>query len=256
MSNIVLSDPAALFAACIAVILVGLSKGGLGGAMALLGVPIMALTIPPVQAAGILLPILIVMDMISLWAWRGRYHLRTLKLMLPGAIVGIAIGWATAALVTDGAVRLIVGLVALIFVGRWLFATPARRIAPRPQNLLAAGLWSTVAGYTSFVAHAGGPPFQVYTMPLRLDPKVYTGTSVIFFSVVNAIKLIPYFALGQFDKANLVAAGALLPLAILATLAGAWVVKRMRPEVFYPLMYAMVALVGGKLVWDGIGALG
>ncbi len=255
MSGFVFSDPWALAAACLAVVLVGLSKGGLGGAMALLGVPLMALAIPPVQAAGILLPVLIAMDMIGLWAWRGKFDRRTLVLMLPGAVVGIGIGWGTAALVSDAMVRLIVGVIALLFVARWLFAGKVRRGTARPHNRIAAGLWSTVAGYTSFVAHAGGPPFQVYTMPLKLDPKIYTGTSVIFFAVVNVLKLVPYFALGQFDINNLTASAALLPLAAISTLAGAALVRRMSAEVFYPLMYAMVVLVGAKLCWDGLAAL-
>ncbi|MGR3465278.1 sulfite exporter TauE/SafE family protein [Limimaricola sp.] len=255
MQDFVFSDPWALLAACVAVVLVGFSKGGLGGALALLGVPIMALTIPPVQAAGILLPVLLAMDAISLWAWRGTYHAGTLKRMLPGAVVGIGIGWLTAALVSDGAVRLIVGALALIFAARWLLSGNVRRAAPRAENTARASLWASVAGYTSFVAHAGGPPFQVYAMPLGLDPKVYTGTSVIFFAVVNVIKVVPYAALGQFDPANLISAAALLPLAVLATLSGAFVVKRMRAEVFYPVMYALVVLVGLRLCWDGISAL-
>lgn len=255
MQQFVFSEPSALLAGCVAVVLVGLSKGGLGGALALLGVPIMALAIPPVQAAGILLPILLVMDAISLWAWRGQYHLSTLKRMLPGAAIGIGIGWLTAALVSDAAVRLIVGVVALAFSARWLLSGPARRATPRSESIMRASLWATLAGYTSFVAHAGGPPYQVYAMPLRLDPRLYTGTSVIFFAVVNAIKVIPYAFLGQFDAANLIAAATLLPLAVGATLAGAFVVRRMRAEIFYPVMYAMVVLVGLKLCWDGLSAL-
>ena len=255
MQDFVFSDPWALLAGCIAVVLVGLSKGGLGGALALMGVPIMALAMSPVQAAGILLPILLVMDAISLWAWRGQYHAATLKRMLPGAAIGIGIGWLTAALVSDAAVRFIVGMVALAFSARWLLSGQTRHAAPRPQSAARASVWATLAGYTSFVAHAGGPPFQVYAMPLRLDPKLYTGTSEIFFSVVNVIKVIPYAALGQFDTANLAAAAALLPLAVAATLSGAFVVRRMRAEVFYPVMYVMVVLVGLKLCWDGVAAL-
>ena len=115
-----------------------------------------------------------------------------------------------------------------------------------------AAFWGTVAGFTSFVAHVGGPPFQVYTLPLRLDPKVLTGTGVIFFAVTNAIKLVPYFALGQFDTTNLAASVVLMPIAPLATLAGAWLVRRMRPEIFYPFTYATVALIAVKLLWDGM----
>lgn len=246
-----LFDPWFYAAAVPSVILVGLSKGGLGGAMALIGVPLMALVVPPVQAAAILLPILIVMDIVSLWTWRGERDPTTLKLMLPGAMAGIGLGWLTAAYVTSGAVRLIVGVVALAFFARWLAQTLGARERTTRHSGVRATFWGTVAGFTSFVAHAGGPPFQVYALPLKQSPAIYVGTSVVFFAVVNAVKLIPYFALGQFDGANLTASAVLMPIAPLATLAGAWIVRRMKPQVFYPFMYTMVLIVGAKLVWDG-----
>ncbi len=108
---------------------------------------------------------------------------------------------------------------------------------------------------TFFVAHVGGPPFQVYALPIRLDPKVLSGTAAIFFAATNALKLVPYFALGQFDTTNLTASAVLMPLAPLSTIAGAWLVRRMRPEIFYPFTYATVAVVAVKLLWDGIAGL-
>ncbi|WP_367717546.1 sulfite exporter TauE/SafE family protein [Nitratireductor sp. GISD-1A_MAKvit] len=250
-----LSDPVFYVAAIPAVILVGLSKGGFGGAMALLGVPMLALVVSPVQAAAILLPILIVMDLVSLWAWRGHTDRRTLTIMLPGALVGIAIGWATAAVVTEGHVRLIVGLVTFAFFLRWVFEKVAGREHIARQNRPRGTFWGAVAGFTSFVAHAGGPPYQVYALPLGHDPRIYTGTSVVFFAIVNAVKLVPYFALGQFDRSNLTASLILIPLAPLATLAGVWIVKRMKPAVFYPFMYVMVLIVSLKLMYDGVSDL-
>lgn len=251
----ILSDPLFYLAAVPAVILVGLSKGGFGGAMALLGVPLLALVVPPVQAAAILLPILIVMDIVSLWAWRGFFDRRLLAIMLPGALAGIAIGWLTAAVVTEAHVRLIVGLVTLLFFVRWAVDKVRRNERIARHNAPKGFFWGTVAGFTSFVAHAGGPPYQVYALPLRQDPKLYTGTSVVFFAIVNAIKLVPYFALGQFDATNLTASLILVPLAPLATLAGAWIVRRMKPQVFYPFMYGMVLIVSLKLIHDGVRGL-
>lgn len=251
-----MTDPIFYAAAIPAVIMVGLSKGGFGGAMALLGVPLMALTIPPVQAAAILLPILIIMDVVSLWSWRGEKDTTTLVIMVPGAIAGIGVGWLTAAWVTDPMIRLIVGLVALWFVARYLMQALAHRRNTQPpaahgHRPLQGALWGTLAGFTSFVSHAGGPPYQIYTLPLRQDPKTYVGTSVRFFAIINAIKLAPYFALGQFDAANLSTSLALAPLAPVATLAGVFIVRRMKPDVFYPFMYIMVFLAGLKLIWDG-----
>jgi uncharacterized membrane protein YfcA len=255
MSGLLL-DPWFYAAAIPAVILVGLSKGGFGGAVGFIGVPLMALTMPPVQAAAILLPILCLMDIVSVWTWWGVYDRRMLVDMMPGAVIGIGLGWLTAALVTEEAVRLIVGAVAIIFVLRWLYLQfrhgADHAAAP---NRVAAAVWGTIAGFTSFVAHVGGPPFQVYALPIRLDPKVLSGTAAIFFAATNALKLVPYFALGQFDTANLTASAVLMPLAPLSTIAGAWLVRRMRPETFYPFTYATVAVVALKLLWDGIVGL-
>jgi uncharacterized membrane protein YfcA len=246
-------------AAVTAVILVGLSKGGLGGAFALLGVPILSLVVSPIQAAAIMLPILIVMDIAGLWVWRHYNDAATLKIMLPGAVVGIGIGWLTAEFVTADMIRLIVGIIAILFVLRYAYdryrSHTGKKVPPRQQNLARGSFWATISGFTSFVIHAGAPPFQMYALPLRLDPKTFTGTSTRFFAVVNAIKVLPYFALGQFDSANLTISAVLLPLAPLATFSGAWVVKRMHPEIFYPFMYLMILATGIKLVADGANAL-
>lgn len=254
MENL-LSDPWFYAVAVPAVILVGFAKGGLGGALALFGVPLMALVIPPVQAAAIMLPILIVMDIVGLWAWRGIYDKTSLKIMLPGGLLGIAIGWFLAAFVTSSMVKLIVGVVALAFAARYFYTQITSQPAAKSHNPVKGIFWGTVSGFTSFVSHAGGPPYQVYTLPLRQDPKVYTGTSVIFFAIMNAVKLAPYFALGQFDTANLSASAVLMPLAPVATYAGARVVRRININVFYPLMYALMSIVAVKLVWDGVSEI-
>lgn len=251
-----LSNPWFYAAAIPAVILIGFSKGGFGGALGVVGVPLVALVMPPVQAAAILLPILVLMDIAALWAWRG--HMRdwkTLGNLLPGAIAGIALGWLTALVVTEAAVRLIVGVIAFCFVLRWVWQKYAGQEAPHPHNPLAGAFWGTVSGFTSFVAHAGGPPYQVYALPLRQEPKLYTATSVVFFAVVNAVKLVPYFALGELDASNLSAAAVLMPIAVIATFAGAAIVKRMRAEIFYPITYALVFLLSLKLIWDGAKGL-
>jgi uncharacterized membrane protein YfcA len=246
------TDPQTLIAGLVAVLLVGLSKGGLGGAFALLGVPILALVMPPVQAAALLLPLLLMMDAVGLWTWRSSYHRPTLTAMLPAAVIGIAIGALSAAVTSEALVRLLVGALALGFVARSL--APQQHTAPGRATRRSAWLWGAVAGFTSFVAHAGGPPYQVHTLPLRLDPSVYTGTAVVFFAVVNVVKVVPYALLGQLDGRTLASAVLLLPLAAFAVLVGAAVVRRLRSEVFYPFMLSMVALVGIRLVYDGLRA--
>ncbi|PZX46299.1 hypothetical protein LY56_01272 [Roseinatronobacter thiooxidans] len=243
-------DTQTLLVAILAVFLVGLSKGGLGGAFALMGVPILALVMPPMQAAALLLPILLMMDAISVWTWRGWFDRATLWHLLPAAFVGIAVGALTAAITSEAFVRLIVGLLALGFVMRM---TVMRAGAlPRGQRWVSGSFWGAFAGFTSFVAHAGGPPFQVYALPLRLDPRLFTGTSVIFFAVVNLVKVAPYAALGHFDTKTLLSAAVMLPLAAVSTVLGAKVIQRINAQVFYPFMYITLTLVGGKLVWDGV----
>ena len=255
MDALALSSPADWSAAVLAVVLVGLSKGGLGGAGALMGVPLMSLVMSPVQAAGLLLPLLIIMDGVSLWTWWRAWDRDLLREVLPGAIFGVGLGWALAAMVSDDAVRLIVAVICLVFVGQWLRSLESGRTEPRARNPVKGAFWGGVAGYTSFVAHAGSPPFNVYALPLGLTPARFTGTAVAFFTAVNLVKLLPYAALGQLGVGNLATSALLVPPAALAVLAGAFVVRRMRAEVFYPFMYVMVLLVGLKLLWDGATGL-
>lgn len=248
----IFATPAMVWMTLLGVVLVGLSKGGLGGAFGLMGVPVLSLAMPPVLAAALLLPILLMMDAVSLMSWRRYRDWSLLKTLLPAAMVGIALGWVSAAVTPDAVVRLLVGIVALAFGARAVLG----RFVGAPRHRPGMGwVWGAVSGFTSFVAHAGGPPFQVHVLPMRLDPRVYTGTSVLFFAVVNAVKVVPYAALGFLDARVLVSALLMLPLAVVAVLIGAAIVRRMRAEVFYPFTYAMVTLVGLKLVWDGVSAL-
>lgn len=237
-----------------AVVLVGLSKGGLGGALALIGVPLMSLAMSPVQAAAIFLPILIVMDMVALWAWRGHNHKETLLRLLPGAMIGLGIGWASASIISADALKLVLGTVTILFVAKYAFDLYRTKrgisMRPAPQNTAKATIWGTLSGYASFVAHAGGPPFSIYALPLQLDPKSYTGMSTRYFAILNAVKLIPYFVLGALDTNNLTASATLLPVAMIATLLGARVIKYIRTDIFYPIMYAMTFLAALKLLWD------
>lgn len=238
----------------ISVVLVGLSKGGLGG-MSMLGVPLMALVMSPVTAAAVLLPVLCVMDVVSVIQWRKWVDWRIMRLILPGSVAGVVIGWLTAELVSDSVVRLIVGVVSALFVFKAVLAPRGGPVAVGGDRPLFAHLCGTAAGYTSFVAHAGAPPLQIYMMPMQLDPKLFTGTTVMFFAITNALKLIPYAALGEFDAQNLGRAALMFPLAVAATWAGGWAVRRMRATIFYPLTYISVALVAVKLIWDGIAGL-
>lgn len=248
-----IEDPWFYLAAIPAVLIIGISKGGFAGGFGILGVPMMALVISPLQAAAILLPILLVMDVVGLWAYRRQFDLPNLKILVPAAAIGITIGWATASLVNEEQVALIVGLVALAFAAD--FWTGQRREGTPGRSISKGGFWGTVAGFTSFVAHAGGPPFQVYMLPQRLDKTLYVGTSVVFFWAVNLIKVPPYIALGQFDTTILLTAAVLMPLAPIGILLGVRAHNLIPEEPFYKLCYVGVTLVGLKLVYDALSRM-
>lgn len=245
-----IADPWFYVAAIPATIILGLSKGGFT-AIGLLVVPILALVISPVQAAAIVLPILVLSDVVAVISYRGVYDLKTLAIMLPGAMIGIGIGWWTAAWVTEREIRLILGVISVLFTLNYWFRHRLRQ-EPHGQNVAAGGFWGILTGFTSFVSHAGGPPFQMYVTPLRLPPPIFAGTSVILFAVVNAVKVVPYFLLGQFDTTNLLASAILLPISIPATFAGIWLIKVMNATLFYEAVYALMFVVGVYLVWEGI----
>lgn len=244
------SDPWFLAVAAVTMLVVGLSKSGFLAGLGVLGVPLLSLVMPPVQAAAILLPILIASDVISVWAYRKTFDRANLVTLLPAATAGIGIGWLTAAYVTDAAVRLIVGAIAVLFTLD--YALKLRPVSGTAPGAASGWLWGTLAGFTSFVSHAGAPPYQIYVMPQRLSPEIYAGTTVIFFAVVNVIKLVPYFALGQFDSTNLKLSLALTPLAIAGVFTGIWLVRRIPVEPFYRIAYGLLALVGVKLLYDGV----
>ena len=247
-------DPWFYAAAIPAVILVGLSKGGFGGTMGMLAVPILTLAISPVQAAGIMLPILVLMDVVALIAYKGRADWRCLLILMPPAVIGIAVGWATAAYVNDDFVKLLVGVISLAFVADYLFKGRKQQAAAKHDPAKGA-FWGGIAGFTSFISHTGGPPYQMYTVPLRMPQAIYAGTAVIFFAIGNAIKLVPYFFLGQFDPTNLTTSAVLVPLAFIATLIGVWLVRYVKADTFYAFIYVFMTVIGIKLTYDGLTSL-
>lgn len=251
-----ITEPLFWLAAVPAVILVGLAKGGFAG-LVMPGMALLALVVSPLRAAAIMLPVLLVQDMISLWAYRSHADRRALAILLPGAAIGIALAAWGARSVPDDAVRLLVGIVALAFVANqvWSLARKAAEGA-QPGKVPAGLFWGALSGFASFVSHSGGPPFQVWVLPQRMDKERLAATSTWFFAVVNLAKVGPYAWLGQFDAANLATSVALLPLAVVAALAGVWAVRQIDGALFYRLIYALMTAVGLRLVWSGLAGLG
>ena len=237
-------------AATVAAICVGMSKGGLP-VIGNLSVPIMALVMSPLMAAGLLLPVYVISDMFGLWAYRRAFDARVLWIVLPGAVFGIGIGWATASIVPEASVTLVIGLIGVAFALNLLLRRQVE--GPPREPKVAPGLfWGAVAGFTSFVSHAGAPPYQVYTLPLRLPKAVFAGTSTIAFAVINAVKLIPYYDLGQINMANLQAAAVLAIPASLAVFVGVRLVRRLPEKAFFRLVSWALLLVSLKLIYDGL----
>ena len=247
-------DPAFYLFAIPAVVLIGLAKGGFSG-LGALGTPLMAIGIgDPIKAAAILLPILIAQDVVGVTAFRKSWDGSVLAAMLPGAAVGIGLGYLVAAEVSAAAVMAVLGLISILFGAFRLWVERGGR-APeaRSSSPLVGGLFGIASGFTSQIAHAGGPPFQMWVMPKRLPHTVFVGTSAIFFAVVNWIKVPAYAALGQFTLSNAVATLVLLPFAIAASLAGVVLVKRISGERFYTIVYLLMIVAGAKLLLDSLG---
>jgi uncharacterized membrane protein YfcA len=245
----VIDDPVFYAAAAFAVLALGLGKGGFSG-VGLAATPLLALVVPPVQAVAIVLPLLLLQDVVSVWAYRKDWDAWNLKVMLPGSVVGVAAGWAFAAFVTDSQLRLALGAISLIFVLNAWFG-PKDQPARRP-GWFSGVFWGAGCGFTSTISHAGAPPFYMHVLPQRLDRITFAATSAIFFAFINVMKLGPFFALGQFNEENLLTSAVLAPFAILTNFLGIWLVRVMPNEIFYRIVYAIVFIIALALIYSGV----
>ncbi|MTD99139.1 TSUP family transporter [Paracoccus sp. YIM 132242] len=236
--------------AAIAAASVGVAKGGLA-MVGMISVPVLSLVMSPVQAAGLMLPIYVVSDIGGLIAFRRHFDMRVLATALPGAIAGIGIGWAGAHVVPAEGVTFIVGAVGLIFALNALMR-PQLSGGQRQPSAARGTFWGVLSGYTSFVSHAGAPPWQVYVQPLRLSALTYAGTTTWFFAVCNWVKLVPYAALGQLSPGNLKAAAVLMPVALVAVWAGLRLVRIIPEALFYKLITWGLLAVSLRLIWQAV----
>ena len=237
-----------------AVILFGLAKGGFSG-LGTLGMPMLSLVASPVRAAAIVLPILLVQDWLSVWAFRRDFSPRNLIILIPSSMIGVGVGWLVAARVSDDAVRLAIGVISIVFVLYMLIRDRLGRAPVEKPGVPSGVLWGSLAGFTSFISHSGSPPFQVYVMPQYLKPPVFAGTATMFFAAVNLLKVPPYFLLGQFNRDNLFVSAGLIPVAILSTFGGVWLTRRVSADRFYAIILALTFLIGVKLTYDAVRAL-
>jgi hypothetical protein len=245
-----ITDPAFYVVAVPAVLITGLSKSGFAAGFGSLATPLIALTVPAPQAAAIMLPLLMVMDVTGVQQmWRDR-DAALVRRLLPWGLLGIAIGTLLFGLLSAKAVAGLLGVLTLGFLAQRLLF-PLRRDAPMPAAWIGRSC-AAASGFTSFVAHAGGPPVMAYLLPLKMEPRVMAATMAVFFTVINAAKVVPYAALGLMDLRNLATSLLLVPLAPLGVWAGVWLVRRVDATWFYRLAYLGMLLTGLKLLWDAL----
>lgn len=251
--QIMITDPLFYLAAVPAVILFGISKGGFGSGLGVISVPLMAIAISPDHAAAILLPILCLMDMVGLWHFRGRWVWPELRILLPASALGLLAGTLLFEFMNPSRLRLLLGTIAVVFtLQHWLQARLNRVSRPALFGPAVAAAAGAVAGFTSFIAHSGGPPITMYLLRRGIDRTQFVATTVVFFAVLNYIKLVPYAWLGLFDRGTLLTALLLAPLAPLGMGLGIWLHERVTDRVFFRIAYLMLFLVGVKLIYDGL----
>lgn len=241
-------------AAVAAVLIVGIAKAGFGGGIGFVATPLIALTIPVADAAALLLPLLIFIDLMSIRHYRGQYDRPSLKLLLPSAIAGILLGWLlfNALRGNDELLKRALGLVAILFVvyqaGR--NALLGALEAHRPNRLVGVFLGG-LAGFGSTLAHAGGPPVTMYLLPQRLPRQIFAGTTIWFFTAVNLMKLVPYSALGLLRTGNLLTILLLAPAAVVGVRLGVWLNRRFDEVWFNRVIYVFLFLTGLQLLTGG-----
>lgn len=245
-----IDDPWFYVTAVVAVLVLGIAKGGLAGGIGLVAVPLMSLTIAPARAAAILLPILMLMDVTALRPWWGKWDVHNLRTTAPGAVLGTLAGLVSFDLLSADALRVMVGSIALVFALRWWLV---RNPGPARTASYARGtFWATLSGFTSFSVHAGGPPLHIYLLSQRLDKTTFQATTVAFFFAINWLKLGPYAWLGQLDGSNLATSLVLAPLAPVGIALGTRLHHRIDETIFFRVVYASLVVLGLKLIHDGL----
>jgi uncharacterized membrane protein YfcA len=242
------TDPIFWLALLVAIMLVGLAKGGFSG-VGSAATPLLALVMPPLEAAALILPLLLLQDAISVWVYRKDWDGWNVTVLTIGGAIGVGTGWSIAAIVSDDAIRLTVAVIGLAFVANALLRhAPAE---PAKPSAASGVFWGAVSGFCSILAQAGSPPFQMHMLPQRLPKMTYVGTQSIFFAASNVMKVAPYVALGQFSTEGLGLSLALLPWAVATNFLGIWLVRRTPQELFYRIAYALMFAISLALLYRG-----
>lgn len=240
-----------LILASLGALLIGMSKGGLP-MVGMMSVPLLSLVMSPVKAAVLLLPLFVISDVVGVWLYRRQYSAPNLKILIPAGVTGVFIGWLTASMISDQTIKFIIGMVGVGFCLQIWFRR-GQSNEPQPANKVKGYFWGAVAGFTSFISHAGAPPFQIYMLPQKLPKAEFAGTATILFAIINLSKILPYQNLSPYSQEDLMKAAVLVPMALLGTFLGAYLTRRITDVWFYKLVQAALFLVSSKLIWDEVG---
>jgi len=236
-----------------AVIFAGISKGGFGSGAAFAATPLLALILDPGAAIGVMLPLLMLMDLGALKPYWRQWEPRLARVLILGGVPGVALGALFYGVADPDWVRFLIGAVALGFVGFQIGGSRGWiRAARRPAGPVAGGIWGAVAGFTSFVSHAGGPPAAVYLLSQPIDKRTYQATTVLVFWALNLAKFVPYAFLGIFSRESLLAGLFLAPAAFIGVYLGVYFHRVVNERAFFAVIYVLLTLTGAKLIYDAL----
>lgn len=237
--------------AVISVLLVGISKSGFGAGLGVLSLPLMASQSSINEALAILLPLLIAIDMVGLRRFIRNADYRILKLVLLPAMLGMLLGFLFFSAITPKILSLSIGIFTLLFLIQNLVMArfKLREAKPFPWLGRVMGL---VSGFTSFVAHIGGPPITVYMLREKVAPMIYTSTLGVFFTIINFSKLAPYAYLDLLSFDQLSTSILLLPCVPIGVYLGFYLAKHISMKWYYIIVQFFLTVASVKLIADGL----
>jgi uncharacterized protein len=251
-----MTDPLTLAVAALGIFVIGFMKGAFGGGFAIIGIPFLSLVMEPIAAGALMAPMLLLMDFVALRYWRpSTWSAPDLTWLIPALVVGIALGGLVLVWLDPRAIAIAMALVTLLFTALWIKGGAQITQAPRaPAKAVAAGV---CAGITTMVAHAGGPPLAMYLLPRGLSKSVYGGTTSVFFTAGNIVKVLPWIYLAQPSAATWQLMALCLPAVPLGVWAGWQLHERLNQAQMYRICYGLLTLTALKLLWTGVaGYLG
>jgi uncharacterized membrane protein YfcA len=239
-----------------ATLLIAIGKSAFGGGLAILGIPIMAMVADPLDASIMVALLLCLMDLLALQRFgASTWSKPDLVWLLPGLVAGIAIGYLVFTLVDPRIVTLVIGVTTLAFTAHWFLRGRLATGAARPVIPAVALLAGTASGFTTFVAHAGGPPIAMYLLSRGLHKTALVGTTVALFTLGNWLKAPPYLLLGLGKPDVLWSALSLAPAVPLGIWLGRIAHDRLDQKTLFLWCYVLLAVAATKLTVDAVLAL-